>query len=80
MNELPLKLSYSDEESIETDYADNPHVYNNMWEYVMSAVGVCVGFGSFWRFPSLVFRNGGRVFLIPYLIAMVLMGMPLLYL
>ena len=52
MNEFPLKLSYSDEESIETDYADNPHVYNNMWEYVMSAVGVCVGFGSFWRFPS----------------------------
>lgn len=51
-----------------------------MWEYVMSAVGVCVGFGSFWRFPSLVFKNGGGVFLIPYLIAMVLMGMPLLYL
>lgn len=46
----------------------------------MSAVGVCVGFGSFWRFPSLVFRNGGGAFLIPYLIAMVLMGMPLLYL
>ncbi len=46
----------------------------------MSAIGVCVGFGSFWRFPSLVFKNGGGAFLIPYLIAMVLMGMPLLYL
>jgi SNF family Na+-dependent transporter len=41
---------------------------------------VCVGYGAFWRFPNLVYRNGGGVFLIPYLIAMALMGMPLLYL
>ncbi len=67
-------------ESVETDYADNPHVYNNTWEYVMSAFGLCVGFGSFWRFPSLVFRNGGGAFLIPYLISLVLLGIPLLYL
>ena len=46
----------------------------------MSAVGVCVGFGSFWRFPYLVYRNGGGAFLIPYMIAMALLGMPLLYL
>lgn len=45
----------------------------------MSAIGLCVGFGSFWRFPSLVFRNGGGAFLIPYLIALVLLGIPLLY-
>lgn len=46
----------------------------------MSAVGLCVGFGAFWRFPYLVYRNGGGVFLIPYMIAMVIIGMPLLYL
>lgn len=46
----------------------------------MSVMGVCVGFGSFWRFPYLVYKNGGGVFLIPYLISMLVFGVPLLYL
>ena len=45
----------------------------------MTALGVCVGYGSFWRFPSLVFKNGGGAFLVPYLIAMTVMGVPLYY-
>ena len=80
MQEMPFKLDYSEESSQETDYGDDPHVYGSKWEFIMSAVGVCVGFGSFWRFPYLVYKNGGGAFLIPYLIAMILLGMPLLYL
>jgi hypothetical protein len=80
MKERPLMLEESEEASEYTDYEDDPHVYGNMWQYIMSVVGVCVGFGSFWRFPYLVYKNGGGVFLIPYLLAMVLLGMPLLYL
>lgn len=54
--------------------------YLNYMQYVLSLVGFTVGFGSFWRFPYIVYENGGGVFFIPYILAMVLFGVPLLYL
>jgi len=36
-----------------------------------------VGFGNIWRFPYLVFRNGGAVFLIPYACALFVISVPM---
>ena len=82
MREVPLnrELIQEEDSSSGADNDNNPNVYSNTWEYIMSTVGLCVGFGAFWRFPYLVYTNGGGVFLIPYTIAMILVGMPLLYL
>lgn len=48
--------------------------------FVLAAVGSAVGLGNLWRFPYIVYDNGGAVFLIPWLIALVTAGFPLLIL
>ncbi|XP_076436339.1 sodium- and chloride-dependent GABA transporter 1-like [Babylonia areolata] len=46
-------------------------------EYILSAIGYCVGIGNLFRFPYLCNRNGGGVFLIPFLSSLILIGLPL---
>ncbi|MFW6062002.1 MAG: sodium-dependent transporter, partial [Planctomycetota bacterium] len=46
--------------------------------FVLAAVGSAVGLGNLWGFPYKLYDNGGGAFLIPYIIAMVLIGIPLL--
>ncbi|MCR5755239.1 MAG: hypothetical protein K6G30_10585 [Acetatifactor sp.] len=46
--------------------------------FILAAVGSAVGLGNAWRFPGLMAVHGGAAFLIAYLIAMVVMGVPLL--
>ncbi len=48
--------------------------------FVLAAIGSAVGLGNLWGFPYKVHANGGGAFLIPYLLAMLLIGIPLLIL
>ncbi|MHC4738130.1 MAG: sodium-dependent transporter [Planctomycetota bacterium] len=46
--------------------------------FVLAAVGSAVGLGNIWRFPYEAYTNGGGAFLIPYIIAMIIVGIPML--
>ncbi|MDV8000796.1 sodium-dependent transporter [Rhodococcus sp. IEGM 1408] len=46
--------------------------------FVFAAIGSAVGLGNIWRFPFVAYDNGGGAFLVPYLVALLSAGIPLL--
>ncbi|HEX2144953.1 MAG TPA: sodium-dependent transporter [Glycomyces sp.] len=46
--------------------------------FILAAIGSAVGLGNIWRFPAVAYENGGGAFLIPYLVALLTAGIPLL--
>ena len=52
--------------------------WNSRLTFILAAVGSAVGLGNAWRFPGLAAKHGGGTFLVVYLAAMLVMGIPLL--
>jgi NSS family neurotransmitter:Na+ symporter len=46
--------------------------------FIFAASGSAIGLGSIWRFPIMVGLNGGAVFVFAYLLAVILIGFPLM--
>uniref|UniRef100_A0A672YKM1 Transporter n=1 Tax=Sphaeramia orbicularis TaxID=375764 RepID=A0A672YKM1_9TELE len=70
--------SYEDLERMDKEEAEDRPKWDNKAQYILTCVGFCIGIGNVWRFPYLCQSHGGGAFLIPYLILLVLEGMPLL--
>lgn len=48
--------------------------------FILAAVGSSVGLGNIWRYPFTAFDNGAGAFLIPYFVAILTAGIPILLL
>jgi neurotransmitter:Na+ symporter, NSS family len=46
---------------------------------LLALIGGAVGLGNFLRFPFQAAKNGGGAFLVPYLIAVVVLAFPLVW-
>ena len=48
--------------------------WNSNIAFVMAMIGSAVGLGNIWRFPNVLYSNGGGSFMIPYIISLFLLG------
>uniref|UniRef100_A0A2K5RMB7 Transporter n=1 Tax=Cebus imitator TaxID=2715852 RepID=A0A2K5RMB7_CEBIM len=55
-------------------------LWANPLQFVFACISYAVGLGNVWRFPYLCQMYGGGSFLVPYIIMLIVEGMPLLYL
>ncbi len=55
-------------------------VWKSKTGFLLAALGSAIGLGNIWRFPYMAYRNGGGAFLVPYFVALFVVGIPLLML
>ena len=48
--------------------------------FILAAMGSAVGLGNIWKFPYMCYANGGGAFLVPYAVALFVVGIPLMML
>ncbi|KAL1466902.1 hypothetical protein MTO96_042433 [Rhipicephalus appendiculatus] len=55
-----------------------------MWsselKLILSCTAIAIGMANIWRFPKVLYENGGGAFLMAYMVALVAVGYPLFYL
>lgn len=53
--------------------------FGGRWAFILAAIGSAVGLGNIWRFPYVAYENGGGAFVVPYLVALLTAGIPVLF-
>lgn len=62
------------------EICDNSSQWDSRLSFLMAMIGAAIGLGNIWRYPYVVYSNGGGAFILPYLIAILFLGLPFLIL
>lgn len=54
--------------------------WSSIKTFLLAMIGLTIGIGNIWRFSYVFYTNGGGSFFIPYIIAIIVMGIPFLIL
>ena len=57
--------------------SSNGQAWGTRLGVILAVAGSAVGLGNFLRFPGKAAENGGGAFMIPYFIALLLLGIPI---
>jgi NSS family neurotransmitter:Na+ symporter len=55
-----------------------PEHWRSRAGFILAAAGSAIGLGNIWRFPYLTGENGGAAFVMVYVVAVALVGLPLM--
>jgi neurotransmitter:Na+ symporter, NSS family len=60
--------------------ANNENKWGSNLSFLLAMIGSAVGLGNIWRYPYVLYSNGGGAFFIPYIVAVLILGVPFLIL
>ena len=61
------------------DNERQPLTWNNPMESLMYLLSYVIGLGNVWNFPSLAAKYGGGTFLVAYMLMVIIIGFPIMF-
>ena len=58
--------------------ANEKNEWGSNISFLLAMIGSAVGLGNIWRFPYVLYSNGGGAFMLPYFAALIILGLPLM--